>query len=102
MKRTLLLILTCLAVMTIKAQDQKIYTFVDAVKDESITLPVFKLYADGQLHVTDPVVGNLPYEVQWFVKNYRKPADVNISQDTRVLQHHHLLLNQRFGGFLGL
>jgi len=76
MKRTLLLILTCLAVMTIKAQDQKIYTFVDAVKDESITLPVFKLYADGQLHVTDPVVGNLPYEVQWFVKNYRKPADV--------------------------
>ena len=76
MKRTLLLILTCLAVMTIKAQDQKIYTFVDAVKDESITLPVFKLYADGQLHVTDPVVGNLPEEVQWFVKNYRKPADV--------------------------
>ena len=76
MKRTLLLFLTCLAVMTIKAQDQKIYTFVDAVKDESITLPVFKLYADGQLHVTDPVVGNLPYEVQWFVKNYRKPADV--------------------------
>ena len=62
--------------MTIKAQDQKIYTFVDAVKDESITPPVFKLYADGQLHVTDPVVGNLPYEVQWFVKNYRKPADV--------------------------
>ena len=76
MKRTLLLIMTCLAVMTIKAQDQKIYTFVDAVKDESITLPVFKLYADGQLHVTDPVVGNLPEEVQWFVKNYRKPADV--------------------------
>ena len=76
MKRTLLLILTCLAVMTIKAQDQKIYTFVDAIKDESITLPVFKLYADGQLHVTDPVVGNLPEEVQWFVKNYRKPADV--------------------------
>ena len=76
MKRTLLLILTCLAVMTIKAQDQKIYTFVDAVKDESITLPVFKLYTDGQLHVTDPVVGNLPEEVQWFVKNYRKPADV--------------------------
>lgn len=76
MKRTLLLILTCLAVMTIKAQDQKIYTFVDAVKDESITPPVFKLYADGQLHVTDPVVGNLPEEVQWFVKNYRKPADV--------------------------
>ena len=76
MKRTLLLILTCLAVMTIKAQDQKIYTFVDAIKDESITLPVFKLYTDGQLHVTDPVVGNLPEEVQWFVKNYRKPADV--------------------------
>ena len=84
MKRTLLLILTCLAVMTIKAQDQKIYTFVDAVKDESITLPVFKLYADGQLHVTDPVVGNLPYEVQWFVKNYRKPADVPSKVDVEI------------------
>jgi TonB family protein len=76
MKRTLLLILTCLAVMTIKAQDQKIYTSDDAAKDKSITPPVFKLYTDGQLHVTDPVVGNLPYEVQWFVMNYRKPADV--------------------------
>jgi TonB family protein len=76
MKRTLLLILTCLAVMTIKAQDQKIYTSDDAAKDKSITPPVFKLYTDGQLHVTDPAVGNLPYEVQWFVMNYRKPADV--------------------------
>ena len=76
MKRTLLLILTCLAVMTIKAQDQKIYTSDDAAKYKSITPPVFKLYADEQLLVTDPVVGNLPYEVQWFVKNYRKPADV--------------------------
>ena len=84
MKRTLLLIMTCLAVMTIKAQDQKIYTFVDAVKDESITPPVFKLYADGQLHVTDPVVGNLPYEVQWFVKNYRKPADVPSKVDVEI------------------
>lgn len=70
--------------MTIKAQDQKIYTFVDAVKDESITLPVFKLYADGQLHVTDPVVGNLPEEVQWFVKNYRKPADVPLKVDVEI------------------
>ena len=84
MKRTLLLILTCLAVMTIKAQDQKIYTFVDAVKDESITPPVFKLYADGQLHVTDPVVGYLPYEVQWFVKNYRKPTDVPARVDVQI------------------
>ena len=84
MKRTLLLILTCLAVMTIKAQDQKIYTFVDAVKDESITLPVFKLYADGQLHVTDPIVGNLPEEVQWIVKNYRKPADVPSKVDVEI------------------
>ena len=76
--------MTCLAVMTIKAQDQKIYTFVDAIKDESITLPVFKLYADGQLHVTDPVVGNLPEEVQWFVKNYRKPADVPSKVDVEI------------------
>ncbi len=76
MKRTLLLIFTCLAVMNIKAQDQKIYTSDDAAKDKSITPPVFKLYTDGQLQVKDSIVGYLPDEVQWMVKNYRKPADV--------------------------
>ena len=84
MKRTLLLILTCLAVMTIKAQDQKIYTSDDAAKDKTITPPVFKLYTDGQLHVPDPVVGNLPYEVQWFVMNYRKPTDVPARVDVQI------------------
>ena len=84
MKRTLLLILTCLAVMTIKAQDQKIYTSDDAAKYKSITLPVFKLYADEQLLVTDPVVGNLPYEAQWFVMNYRKPTDVPARVDVKI------------------
>lgn len=84
MKRTLLLILTCLAVMTIKAQDQKIYTSDDAAKDKSITPPVFKLYTDGQLHVTDPAVGNLPYEVQWMVKNYRRPTDIPSKVDVRI------------------
>ena len=84
MKRTLLLILTCLAVMTIKAQDQKIYTSDDAAKYKSITPPVFKLYADEQLLVTDPVVGNLPYEAQWFVMNYRKPTDVPARVDVQI------------------
>ena len=84
MKRTLLVILTCLAVMTIKAQDQKIYTSDDAAKYKSITPPVFKLYADEQLLVTDPVVGNLPYEAQWFVMNYRKPTDVPARVDVQI------------------
>ena len=84
MKRTLLLILTCLAVMTIKAQDQKIYTSDDAAKYKTITPHVFKLYTDGQLHVPDPVVGNLPYEVQWFVMNYRKPTDVPARVDVQI------------------
>ena len=84
MKRTLLVILTCLAVMTIKAQDQKIYTSDDAAKYKSITPPVFKLYADEQLIVTDPVVGNLPYEAQWFVMNYRKPTDVPARVDVQI------------------
>lgn len=84
MKRTLLLILTCLAVMTIKAQDQKIYTSDDAAKDKSITPPVFKLYADGQLLLTDPIVGNLPEEVQWMVMNYRKPTDVPARVDVQI------------------
>ena len=44
MKRTLLLILTCLAVMTIKAQDQKIYTSDDAAKDK-----IYKI--SGKLYV---------------------------------------------------
>lgn len=84
MKRTLLLILTCLAVMTIKAQDQKIYTSDDAAKDKSITPPVFKLYTDGQLHVTDPVVGNQPDEDQWMVKNYRRPTDIPSEVHVRI------------------
>ena len=84
MKRTLLVILTCLAVMTIKAQDQKIYTSDDAAKYKSITPPVFKLYADEQLLVTDPVVGNLPEEAQWFVMNYRKPTDVPARVDVQI------------------
>lgn len=84
MKRTFLFILTCLAVMTIKAQDQKIYTSDDAAKDKSITPPVFKLHTDGQLHVTDPVVGNLPDEVQWLVMNYRKPTDVPSSVRVQI------------------
>ena len=84
MKRTLLLILTCLAVMTIKAQDQKIYTSDDAAKDKSITPPVFKLYTDGKLHVKDPIVGNLPEEVQWIVKNYRRPTDIPSKVDVRI------------------
>ena len=70
--------------MTIKAQDQKIYTSDDAAKDKTITPPVFKLYTDGQLHVPDPVVGNLPYEVQWFVMNYRKPTDVPARVDVQI------------------
>lgn len=70
--------------MTIKAQDQKIYTSDDAAKYKSITPPVFKLYADEQLLVTDPVVGNLPYEAQWFVMNYRKPTDVPARVDVQI------------------
>lgn len=84
MKRTLLLILTCLAVMTIKAQDQKIYTSDDAAKDKSITPPVFKLYTDGQLHVKDSIVGYLPDEVQWMLKNYRRPTDIPSKVDVRI------------------
>jgi TonB family protein len=34
--------------------------------------------------VTDHVVGNLPEEVQWFVKNYRKPADVPSKVDVEI------------------
>jgi TonB family protein len=70
--------------MTIKAQDQKIYTSDDAAKDKSITPPVFKLYADGQLLLTDPIVGNLPEEVQWMVMNYRKPTDVPARVDVQI------------------
>jgi len=84
MKRTLLLFLTCLAVMTIKAQDEKIYTSDDAAKDKSITPPVFELYSDGLLHAKDPVVGNLPDEVQWLVMNYRKPTDVPPSVSVKI------------------
>ncbi len=76
MKKIFFSFLVCVLAVSVQAQS-KIYTYDDAKKDASITLPKFDLFNGAELRAVEyyEYLRNLNDEERWLLHNYRKPAD---------------------------